>query len=313
MEGRSRRGFFRQLAGEIGERIIPFVEEVAPFGETIVEVEVEAEPRRAARARPAGARVSIDELLAMAGEAGLGERLDAVRELARRSVRVTLGDARAAANASCLGEAPARADEPFCPARLDLAEVAAVLGDDGPMPGGGMLSFVAIGASECRVVIDDVPPAAQRWRPVDLSAELQLPRVWSAPVQALGLDAAEHEAWQRVREQLAERQGVALHDATAELQALHRLLGYPDERNGDMPLMCELLARGHDLGDDPPLAHPAAGEAEASAVRWRLLAQLTVDDELGWSWGDGHERLYLWIDEQDLAGGDFARVRAIPR
>src|SRR5262249_28416582 len=157
----------------------------------------------------------------------LGERLDAVRDLARDSVRVTLGDAQAAALASRLGDAPAHPREPFCPARLDLAEVAAVLGADAPIPRDGMLSCVATGDGEYRVVIDDVAPAAQRWRPVDLSAELQLPRVWSEAVQALGLDTIEHDAWQELREQLAERQGVELHDAGWEVQAIHRVLGYP--------------------------------------------------------------------------------------
>jgi hypothetical protein len=310
MDASSRRGFFRRLAGEIGERVIPFVEEVVPREDPDL-AEVEVEPAGITRARPTRARVTLDELLAMAGEVGLGERLDAIRDLARDSVRVTLGDAQAAARASCVGEAPARAREPFCPARLALGEVAAVLGAEAPMPHDGMLSCIATGDGEYRVVIDDVAPAAQRWRPVDLTVELQLPRVWSQSVQALELDSAEHDAWQRLREQLAERQGVELHDATWELQAIHRLLGYPDERNGDMPLICELLARGHELDDDPPLAHPQAAEAEPHAGRWRLLLQLTIDDELGWSWGEGHERLYLWIDERDLADGDFARVRAI--
>lgn len=304
MDGRSRRGFLRHLAGEVGQRLIPVGDERTRDDET-----GPAPEPRAARGRPARARVTIDELLAMAGDGGLGGRLDAVQDLARPSVRLTLGDAQAAAHASCLGDAPAHPGDSFCPAHIDLAEAAAVLGTDGPFTA-GTLSCFAQADGEWRVVVDAERPASQRWRPIDLTAELQLPRVWAAPVQALDLDEAEHDAWQRLREQLAERQGVALHD-DAELQAVHRLLGYPDERRGDMPLRCELLARGHVLGDDPPLAHAMAAEAEPYVERWRLLLQLTIDDDLGWSWGEGRERLYLWIDERDLAGGDFARVRAI--
>jgi hypothetical protein len=148
-------------------------------------------------------------------------------------------------------------------------------------------------------------------RAVELSAELQLPRAWSAPIQALGLDDVEHEAWEQLRRQLADRQGVELHDRMPGLQALHRLLGYPDERRGDMPVACELLARGHALGDDPPYAHPNAVDVEPEAGRWRLLLQLTVDDEIGWSWGAWCNRLYFWIDERDLAAHDFTRVRGI--
>jgi len=98
---------------------------------------------------------------------------------------------------------------------------------------------------------------------------------------------------------------------TQGFQVMHRLLGYPDTRRGDMPLACELLDRGYVLGETPPLAHPCAADAEPHAGRWRLLLQLSMDDALGWFWGGGRERLYVWIDESDLTNGDFSRVRAI--
>ena len=309
MDARSRRGFFRQLAGEIGQRLIPFGDEEPPREETEPEPEPEPE-RRATRGLPARAGVTVGDLLDLADEAGLGGRLDAVQALALTSVRLTLGRARP--HGSRLGEAPAGPDEAFCLAHIDLAELAGVLGRDSPFMGATLSCFAPVDG-DCRVVVDAPPPGAQRWRSIDLTVELELPRVWSAPVQALALDGAEHEAWQRLREQLAERQGVDLHDGTLELQAVHRLLGYPDDRQGDMPLACELLARGHVLGDDPPLAHARAAEAEPRVGRWRLLLQLTIDDDLGWAWGEGRDRLYLWIDERDLANGDFARVRAIAR
>jgi len=158
--------------------------------------------------------------------------------------------------------------------------------------------------------VSAAPTASPASSAVHLSAELQLPRVWSESVQALELDGSEHQGWQRLREQLAERQGVLLHDETPDFQVLHRLFGYPDERRGDMPLACELLAQGHVLGTDPPRAHPHASAVEPHAARWRLLLQLSIDDQLGWAWGGRRERLYVWIDRDDLAAGDFTRVQS---
>jgi hypothetical protein len=272
----------------------------------------------------------------------LSRRLDEVRALARRSLRLTLvGEAsQGVPRASWLGDPDVRPvdlawsgqQEPRCLAGIDLAQARVVLGDDGPLPIDGTLwcyappaaSFVSDHGdpADYYVVVhkgDAIPEAAttsleaappRPVRSIELSPEFQLPRVWSDSVQALELEEAEHDGWQRLREQLAERQGVEVHDMTHGFQVMHRLLGYPDTRRGDMPLACELLDRGYILGDTPPLAHPCAAEAEPDAGRWRLLLQLSMDDELGWSWGDRRERLYLWIDDGDLTNGDFSRVRA---
>jgi hypothetical protein len=218
-----------------------------------------------------------------------------------------------------------------CLARIDLAQAAAVLGDDGHLPTDGALwcfapldagplsepgdlkshdVVVQWGEATLATTVSRDPGVPPSCRSIELTPELQLPREWSDSVQALGLDEAEHDGWHRLRRQLAERQGVAVHDSTHVFQVIHRLLGYPDERRGDMPLACALLERGYVLGEDPPLAHPYAAEAAPHAGRWQLLLQLSADDELGWSWGRRRERLYLWIDERDLAYGNFARVRA---
>jgi hypothetical protein len=295
----------------------------------------------AARALPTRGQVTIDDALVLAEECGLSRRLDAIRELAARSIRLTLGaPGQGVPEASWLGDPHVRPSElvwageaePRCLAGIDLAQAAALLGDEIlppietslwcfaspgsyllPERGGFQACSVVMHQGQrmsCAAMVSPESAVPSTWRSVELSAELQLPRVWSDSVQALELDEAEHDGWQRLRQQVAERQGVEVHDATHGFQVTHRLLGYPDERRGDMPLACELLARGHVLGDDPPLAHPYASEAEPHTASWRLLLQLSVDDELGWSWGGLRERLYVWIDKRDLAAGDFARVYA---
>ena len=352
----SRRGFLRHLIGEVGNQLGQLAGEAGPVGgggagegPSLI-----SRPPLAARSLPSRGAVTVEDAVAIADACGLSSRLGAVRALAWRSVRLTLGDTGGATpqaswlgdtggatpQASWLGDPRVRPDnlawsgeqEPRCLAGIDLAQAAAVLGDDDLLPFEGTLWCFAPPAVDvvaqrgdsqvCPVVVhtsERMPAAvspplsrveASSWRSVELSAELQLPRVWSDAVQALDLDDGEHDAWQRLRQLVAGRQGVEVHDGTHGFRVMHRLLGYPDERRGDMPLACELLARGHVLGDEPPRVHQYAAEAEPHTGRWRLLLQLSIDDELGWSWGGRRERLYVWVDEGDLAIGDFAHVRA---
>jgi hypothetical protein len=103
---------------------------------------------------------------------------------------------------------------------------------------------------------------------------------------------------------------VALADETPEPLAIHRLFGYPDERSGLMPLRCELAARGLTLEPHELNQLPDGADIRAASQRWRVLAQLSADPELDWSWGAGCERLYIWIDGRALATADFSAVFA---
>lgn len=147
-------------------------------------------------------------------------------------------------------------------------------------------------------------------RQVGVSRELVLPRAWAAPVQRLSLDAEASDRWEALRARLAEEQGVELVDSISGPVAIHRLLGYPDERTGWMPIHCELLDQGVGLGDQPVWQHPFAREVEAQASRWRLLFQASTDPDIGWRWGNRQERLYVWIAEQELRAGSFSGIRA---
>ena len=146
--------------------------------------------------------------------------------------------------------------------------------------------------------------------PIAGSIELVLPRTWSDRVQELGLTDEETRQWTQLRKHLAAFQGADLPGEQEPPPVIHRLLGYPDERNGDMPLACE-LAIGDPTHVGPAYSHPRAPEFASAANRWRLLLQLSADELLGWSWGSGDERLYVWIDEADLAMGDLSRTHTI--
>ena len=146
--------------------------------------------------------------------------------------------------------------------------------------------------------------------PVALSTELTLPRVWAGAVQALGLDETEHEGYVRLREKVAELQGVTAEDGGAEGVARHHLLGYPTETTGTMPIACEYASRGLDTST-PPSEIP--DDLVPAADRWRLLLQLTQDVRSGVTLGPGVARLYFWIAEDALERHDFSEVWAIGR
>ena len=80
-----------------------------------------------------------------------------------------------------------------------------------------------------------------------------------------------------------------------------------------MPAARSSQSAGIDDHDGDP--HRAVGEAGLAErlPRWRLLAQLSADPELGWDWGRARQRLYIWVDADDLASGDLSSVTAFTR
>ena len=283
--GSNRRAFFGRAwrdALAAAPKVAPKPFAIAAALRNPPEPETDAAPASAA---PASGPVTLGHLAMQAAVTGLEDRVAEVRALARHSVRLT----PAADGTSSLG------GEQYL-AQIDLASVAAL--EAAPeLPADGWLTF---SADAVTVVSDPAPDSGSQ--PLAAAVELSLPRVWSAPVEALGLSTDERTAWQKLRVWLAESQGVELHDSTPGFLSLHRLLGYPDETGGDMPLRCELLEAGVELDEPYPRMHPLARELEAQARRWRLLLQLSVGET---------ERVYFWITADDLDAGDFTRVRVI--
>lgn len=325
--GSSRRDFLRHLAGQVSRQVARGAGELIQVQQALNDVAYEPpvdtwlpEPVPAPRAVPAvapGRCASLDEVCALADGEGLSGRRDDVLSICRWSVRLTPPDTAPDPQLEQPSEETLR---------LDLAAVSA-LGESGLLPPNGQLTVVASddpSAAEphgeqilpCEVrlrpspQVPDGPAAIASGQPLELTPELILPRVWAESVQALGLEFDQLQAWERVRRRLAELQGTLPFDDVLEAQSLHRLLGYADERQGNMPLACEMLAHGIDLEQAPAAVHPRAAEFEAGAARWLLLVQCSDDQRLGWHWGPSDSRLYVWIHEADLAARDFSRVRA---
>lgn len=334
-----RHGFREAVRGvsEVTRQVNPLAELLKKEGPA--PRTAEPEPARPVRsegpeivpAEAASRKVSVEELLGRAAEGGLESRLGPVRSLARMSVRATVAEAGAGGNpSSWLGGEPGLGDAawpelggepmPFV-GRVELPA------DIEGCPGGSIAVFVAAGGrgpegEPPRAAVVALPsteePAAradpeQRATPLRLSHELQLPRVWSSPVREHGLSAEGRGAWESLRLWLAEEQGVIPFDKRPGVLGLHRILGNPDERSGDMPLLCEMRTAGVAELKRSPRGHPEWRGHEEAAGRWRLLLQVTRDAATAPHFSGGDTRLYLLVPADDLSAGDFSRVEAVFR
>jgi uncharacterized protein YwqG len=332
-EPHDRRAFFKELlrgavraAEEVGSLVEreDLLADAAPDAWAVGDTELRQETVPAAATQRLA---SPDELRGLCAELGLEGWAEQAVAVARTSIRLT----RSADGSSRLGGSPhvPPGFEWPCWGDEKLAFIGEIRLDElprSPLPPRGMLLFFFALTSEpsglrpsdagaCRVVLvpegpterieqeDALPQIA-----VAPSAELMLP----AEPPSLVPDAEDLERWTRLREQLAALQGVGLEDRAEDYHALHRLLGYPDALAEDMWLDAELVARGVDLTSADRFADPRIDELQRAAPTWRLLFQLSSDDDLGVSLGY-YGRLYVWIREDDLRAGRFDGVRAFVR
>lgn len=88
---------------------------------------------------------------------------------------------------------------------------------------------------------------------------------------------------------------------------IHKLLGHPDQIQGDMQLECQLVSNGLYCGDSTGYQDPKRKILEKSVKDWRLLFQVDSDESCGMMWGDVG-RLYFWIKKDDLKNKDFEKA-----
>ncbi|MGI8422238.1 MAG: YwqG family protein [Gaiellaceae bacterium] len=308
--------------------------------------EPEPEPELWSPAAPVPARratgsVDAAALLALFPDVGLEDRSADVAGNARASVRLT-GDARGEARRSRLGgspDLPAGFVWPTWDGRelgflgqVDLGDLAAA-DPETPFPHEGLLLFfydlverpsglLPAHRGSCRVVLltgqaaeleaDGQHAPALHPLPVEASRELMLPSAWSFNAEPLELSPDEMDAWNDLRERLAEAQGVELEDTSPDQLTLHRLLGYPDETGREVEVSCQLASAGLDA-EDVGIYYGSAADHDAEARTWRLLLQLTLDDSLETRADSGFDRLYVCIREADLRDGRLDTAWAIMR
>jgi uncharacterized protein YwqG len=331
-----RRSFFKQLlrgAASTAQEVTQAFQEVKGFDEDIA-----PEPyglsygtsfeQRPVPAAPAGRTATEDDLRTLADSNDLGGRYVDLAAHARPSIRMTRGEFT---GRSRLGGAPElppgfewptwRDEELAFVAQIDLAEVALLGVPTGLPPEGLLVLFCALdsrptglrpedkGAVKIVVVDGELEFAEDRLTlpemPLEFTAELSLPSEAAGLPEALALGNLELDAWQRVREGLAELQGVELEDRSIDWHAIHRLGGYPDTMEEAMQVDAQLVFNGIDLNSGERYYVPHVSDLEKDAHQWQLLLQLSSDDEVGLQLGYPLGRLFVWIREGDLGQERF--------
>lgn len=91
----------------------------------------------------------------------------------------------------------------------------------------------------------------------------------------------------------------------------HRMLGHPDQMQGEMRLESQLASNGIYCGKSVDFSVPRVKQLARSAKDWLFLLQIDSDEErAGWMWGDAG-MLYLWIRNSDLRVLAFDRTWVI--
>ena len=338
-DAHDRRGFFKALlrgAVETAQEVTQAFQEAQGFdepssGDPYAITVGNSWEQRAVPAPPATTTATEDDLRRLADAHGFSTHVVELIEHARPSIRLTSGGF---GDRSRLGGAPDlpegfewpewRGDQLDFLGQLDLAEIAELGLETGLPERGLLLVFGAVSTRPSGLRPEDrgavrfvhvdgaLTSAPERGvyppLPLQLSVELTLPSESAGLPPELGFGPFELDAWQRIREALAELQGVELEDRSIEWHALHRLGGYPDTTEEGMRVDAQLASNGIDLNTGERWYHPRVAELEQGAGQWRLLLQLSTDDALGIQLGYPLGRLYAWIREDDLRAARFDDV-----
>lgn len=144
-----------------------------------------------------------------------------------------------------------------------------------------------------------------RMRPNRISfvPRLSVPTSESAFLESLGL------GWNGNREDFDKYWGVFLPEFRNRWETegyINRLMGHPDQIQGDMQVGCEIAIGLHTWNEIKN--SEKRKQIVNSALKWRMLLQIdSEEDKTGIMWGDVG-RIYYWILEDDLAALRFDRV-----
>jgi uncharacterized protein YwqG len=130
---------------------------------------------------------------------------------------------------------------------------------------------------------------------LELKSELSLPACESKYIDEIMLSDKESDAY---------------FDFCDELQqdsVINKLLGHPDQIQGDMQLEVQLVSNGLYCGNSSGYLDPRAKELKKGVREWRLLLQIDSDPNCNMMWGDVG-RLYFWIKNDDLLNRRFENV-----
>lgn len=115
-----------------------------------------------------------------------------------------------------------------------------------------------------------------------------------SPYIDLGYEKSNREELDKFRDL-----GKKIEEFLNEGQCINRLLGHPDQQQGDMQTECQLVSHGLYCGNSSGYKDPKAKVLKPRAVDWDLLLQIDSDDNTRMMWGDVG-RIYYWIPHKDL-------------
>lgn len=285
-----------------------------------------------------------DEILQLLVQSGLGAYEDRIENYILPSLRIALEpeeDENIATGQSKLGGKPDLPPETAWPrwenrnmsfvAQIQLGRLPE-LPIDSPLPADGLLSFFyAVEAmyeearfyedpATCRVLYTPAEAfRALERRPLpqledtavfkpnrmSFSLELSVPTAESAYLESWGLGWNNRATledynryWDVFLRQFYENMNIKGY--------LNRLLGHPDQIQGDMQRSCEIKSKRVPVSSvqDPAMR----AQQTLDATKWRLLLQIDSEEaNTGIMFGDVG-RIYFWIHEDDLESGQFDRV-----
>ncbi|MCL4269351.1 MAG: DUF1963 domain-containing protein [Anaerolineales bacterium] len=128
--------------------------------------------------------------------------------------------------------------------------------------------------------------------------ELTIPPWESILIEELGLNREEMSSYINLAESI-----------TSDVGGLvNRILGYPEQIQGDMQIECQMVSNGIYYGDAKAHKHPRYKELIPGSTDWELLLQLdSEEDNAKMMWGDVG-RVYFWIHQEALEKRDFGKV-----
>lgn len=138
--------------------------------------------------------------------------------------------------------------------------------------------------------IYDLPVCA-----LDFTAELTIPSPWADEISDVLAEKDMDLYWD-------------LLDRLGDKSSVHRLLGYPNQIQGDMDIEAQLVSNGLYMGglidwDDPVVKTLLGGVKD-----WRLLFQVDDESDNVQRFGGDGARIYYWIRKEDLSSRNFDNV-----
>lgn len=142
-----------------------------------------------------------------------------------------------------------------------------------------------------------------RETPIEFRIELTLPSPSDSNFKKLNLSDKDAPSYFNLKKLLRSIQGYSL--------PIHRILGHPDEVQGQAEDRCQLVSQGFNLLKGPEGGLPQSRQNLHDSQEWELLLQLDSDPkQTGFEWiRDG--RLFFWIKKNDLAEMRFQNAWAL--